>query len=190
MAKESLRVVESRNIRFYVSDLYAQKFNAVVSGEEFSDRYNRDYFNVMDEQEHASKINALPSDVQAEHDKLNQSNLVIFHFPFWWWSVPAIMKGWFDRVLSRGYAYGDSGMLCDKKALLVITAETKRARFSEVARRSHDVLYSIEEGVLRYVGFKVVPAFVAAEIYTISDEERNAYKNDYRNYLQTVLDQI
>jgi NAD(P)H dehydrogenase (quinone) len=47
----------------------------------------------------------LPADVKGEHEKINRSNALAFIYPVWWSDCPAILKGWFDRVLTYGYAY-------------------------------------------------------------------------------------
>ncbi len=50
----------------------------------------------------------LPSDVLAEQTRLGRAEGLIFLFPLWWTDMPAILKGWFDRVWSYGYAYAYS----------------------------------------------------------------------------------
>ena len=49
----------------------------------------------------------LPADVREEKGKLAQAELLIVQFPLWWCGPPAILKGWFDRVLTSRFAYGD-----------------------------------------------------------------------------------
>jgi len=46
-----------------------------------------------------------PADVAAEQARLARAEGLVFIYPFWWSDVPAILKGWFDRVWSYGYAY-------------------------------------------------------------------------------------
>jgi NAD(P)H dehydrogenase (quinone) len=46
------------------------------------------------------------ADIAGEQAKLRWADAVIFQFPLWWFSMPAIMKGWFDRVYAYGFAYG------------------------------------------------------------------------------------
>ena len=45
-------------------------------------------------------------DIQAEIDKVNRADLVILNFPLYWTSVPAILKGWIDRVFVSGLLWG------------------------------------------------------------------------------------
>jgi putative NADPH-quinone reductase len=48
-------------------------------------------------------------DVAAEQHALMQADTVVFQFPFYWYSTPAILKQWQDQVLSYGFAYGNEG---------------------------------------------------------------------------------
>jgi len=169
------------------SDLYEMNFDPVAGPWEFSARLDEDYFNVMDEQKNAAENNAYNNDIRAEHDKLLKADLLIFHFPMWWWSSPAILKGWFDRVLTNGFAYGGKALLKDKKALLVITAETSGEKFTDNYRSGKDILVNIEEGTLKYVGLEIIPAFVAHSIYKISPAERELYLPQYKEYLAQVI---
>lgn len=49
----------------------------------------------------------LPADVLQEHQKIEKADCILFLYPVWWSDCPAKMKGWFDRVYSVGYAYGN-----------------------------------------------------------------------------------
>lgn len=48
-------------------------------------------------------------DVEKEQEALVQSDVVVFQFPLFWYSVPAIMKQWMDLVLAHGFAFGTGG---------------------------------------------------------------------------------
>ncbi|WP_031465882.1 NAD(P)H-dependent oxidoreductase [Sciscionella sediminilitoris] len=52
---------------------------------------------------------ALPADVRAEQRFLEGFDLIVLVFPVHWWSLPAALKGWIDRVFTRGWAYDDTG---------------------------------------------------------------------------------
>ena len=95
---------------FEITDLYAIKFNPSLKPEDFA--------------QFAGK--PMPQDVLDQQAKVTQADGLAFIFPIWWFSCPAILKGWIDRVLSRGYAYkfteaGPVSLLKNKKALLINT---------------------------------------------------------------------
>ncbi|WP_194816765.1 NAD(P)H-dependent oxidoreductase [Nocardia sp. XZ_19_385] len=50
----------------------------------------------------------VPADVAAEHRLVESADVVVVLFPVYWWSLPALAKGWIDRVFSRGWAYENS----------------------------------------------------------------------------------
>ena len=62
-------------------------------------------------------------DVQREQELLVQHDRIVFQHPLYWYSTPAIVKEWFDRVLVYGWAYGKDGdSLVGKRARSVVTA--------------------------------------------------------------------
>jgi len=84
-------------------------------------------------------------DIVAEQDALSRAQLVVWMHPVFWYSVPGLLKHWFDKVLTYGWAYGDGGKaLRGKDCLWVATtggsAETYSAAgihhraFAEFAR--------------------------------------------------------
>lgn len=79
-----------------ISDLYAANFQTDMSEEE----YEREGF--------AKTELSIPSDVLAEQEKIEKADCIIFLYPVWWSDCPAKLKGWFDRVYSVGYAYGQN----------------------------------------------------------------------------------
>ncbi|WP_232719330.1 NAD(P)H-dependent oxidoreductase [Gordonia metallireducens] len=106
------------------------------------------------------------ADVRAEQRKLADADLVILQFPLWWYGMPAILKGWFDRVFESGFAhdvpdpetgrflkYGRGG-LTGKRALVVVTAGDRRASLGPRGISGHidDVLWPILHGTLWYTG--------------------------------------
>jgi NAD(P)H dehydrogenase (quinone) len=70
----------------------------------------------------------LPDDVLAEQMKVNNADALAFIYPVWWSDCPAKLKGWFDRVLTNGYAYfyDTSGQRATqikvKKAIVICSA--------------------------------------------------------------------
>ncbi len=45
--------------------------------------------------------------MRAEQDKVAAAELLVLQFPLWWYGPPAVLKGWLDRVLTAGFAFGD-----------------------------------------------------------------------------------
>src|SRR5262249_1951982 len=113
-----------------VSDLYAMGFNPIAGPDDMSgDLANPDYFSLPREQTAAYDKGTLAPDIAAEIEKLKRADFVIFQFPVWWFGMPAILKGWADRVFARGFAYlpgrkYDTGMFKGKLAMIAATTGT------------------------------------------------------------------
>jgi glutathione-regulated potassium-efflux system ancillary protein KefF len=61
-------------------------------------------------------------DVEAEQEALQRAEVVVWQHPMYWYSVPALLKHWFDKVLSRGWAYGEGGTALRGKRCLWVTS--------------------------------------------------------------------
>ncbi|WP_367133458.1 MULTISPECIES: NAD(P)H-dependent oxidoreductase [Streptomyces] len=83
-----------------VSDLYAMKWKAALDADDFPGHPGDRPLAVMSDSERATPAGRLTPDVAAEQEKLRWSDAVILQFPLWWFSAPAILKGWIDRVFT------------------------------------------------------------------------------------------
>lgn len=129
-------------------------------------------------------------------NKLLEADILNFNFPLWWFGVPAILKGWIDRVLAYGFAYGgDYGMGKDgrfkgKKAFITVTtgspAEDYRAS-GRNKRTINNILTNIHEGVFELVGYVVIKPFVGYGVSRIPEEEREMIKSEYDKYLKKLI---
>lgn len=170
-----------------VSDLYDMKFNPVVSAADFGDRADPDYLVYALEQRHGWETKTLAPDIQAEIEKLLWADLVILNFPLFWFSVPAILKGWIDRVLISGLTYGgrrfyDRGGLKGKRAMACLTLggrEHMLDRDEAVHGRLEDMLRPLLRGTLHYVGMDVLPPFVAWHVPYVDTAARHEYLDAY-----------
>jgi putative NADPH-quinone reductase len=71
-------------------------------------------------------------DVGAEQEAAARAQRIVFQFPFWWYSVPPLLKRWMDEVLAFGWAYGPGGTSLKGKTLqLVLTAGGAEAAYRE-----------------------------------------------------------
>ncbi len=190
LAEETLR---GRGHDVQVSDLYAMNWNPVASAADFGARANPEYLVYALEQREGAKAGTIAADIQAELDKLLWADLVIFNFPIYWFSAPAILKGWFDRVLVSGICYGgkrfyDQGGLAGKKALVSVTLGGRDHMFGEGAIHGplEDMLRPILRGTLAYTGMSVLSPFVAWHVPYISNEARQDFLRQYQDRLQNL----
>lgn len=177
-----------------VSDLYAMGFNPVAGpGDIQGERADTSFFSLQNEQTAAYRAGTLAPDIAAEIRKLEQADFVILQFPVWWFGMPAILKGWADRVFVRGFAYMpgrryDAGLFKGKLGMVVTTAGTSAdpyapdGLFGDMAT----FLWPIHNGLLRYSGFDVLPPFVAYMPGRVGDGGREEYLNAYRKRLLEI----
>ncbi|XID74203.1 NAD(P)H-dependent oxidoreductase [Alkanindiges sp. WGS2144] len=173
-----------------VSDLYAMNFNPVASSADFGSRKNPDYLVYALEQRTSYDSQTIAPDIAAEIEKVKAADLIIFSFPIFWFSVPAMLKGWIDRVFISGLTYGgkrfyDQGGLKGKKAMLSFTLGGREHMFGEHAIHGEleTMLRPLLRGTLYYVGMEVLPPFAAYHVPYISQQAREQILADYKAHL-------
>ena len=103
--------LESAGHCYVLSDLYKMNFTADMSEAEYlREAYYRRELPV-------------PADVIAEQEKINSSDAIAFIFPLFWSDAPAKLVGWFSRVWTFGFAYGENRTMKQlEKALVICSA--------------------------------------------------------------------
>lgn len=196
MKDTAVETLQSLGHEVQVSDLHQMNWNPVASGDDFEVRSQPDYLVYALEQRESYKSGKFSPDIQAEIDKLKWCDVLIFNFPMYWFSVPAILKGWIDRIFISGFCYGgkrfyDQGGLKGKKGLLAFTLGGREHMFGEdkIHGEIQTMLRPLLRGSMAYVGLSVLPPFIGWHVPYISDEERQSLLKQYRKYL-TNLDQL
>uniref|UniRef100_A0A8C4MTE3 NAD(P)H dehydrogenase [quinone] 1 n=1 Tax=Equus asinus TaxID=9793 RepID=A0A8C4MTE3_EQUAS len=106
MKEAAVETLKRKGWEVAESDLYAMNFNPLISRKDISGKLkDPENFQYAVESTLAYKEGRLSPDIVAEQKKLEAADLVIFQFPLQWFGVPAILKGWFDRVLVGEFAY-------------------------------------------------------------------------------------
>ena len=111
----------------------------------------------------------MPPEVIREQQRVEWSDAIVFVFPIWWWSIPAILKGWFDRVFSFGWAWVDPNdpsktPLRPRQVMVLATAGADSAAF---AKRKYDeaFLTQLQVGTFGYCGFRDIHIKIFYEIH-------------------------
>uniref|UniRef100_A0A2D4PEX0 Flavodoxin-like fold domain-containing protein n=1 Tax=Micrurus surinamensis TaxID=129470 RepID=A0A2D4PEX0_MICSU len=146
-----------------VSDLYEMQFEPRTTRKDIvGDLYNPDHFNYGTEAWKAYENGCLTEDLIEEQKKVNKADLVIFQFPLYWFSMPAILKGWMDRVLVQGFAHDfpkcfDSGLL--------------------------------KHGILHFCGFSVLSPQICFASEYVTEEKRKEMLISWVKRLQTIWEE-
>lgn len=176
-----------------VSDLHAMNFKAVADADDFGSRGDADYLTYALEQRKNHAAGTLAPDIAAEIDKVMACELLILNAPMYWFALPAIMKGWIDRVFVSGAFYGgkrfyDRGGLKGKKALLTMTLGGRPHMFGANALHGEleTMLRPVLRGTLHYVGLTVLKPFFAYHVPYIDDDARAAIMADFCGYVASI----
>lgn len=193
---QAVATLEGQGHEVKVSDLYAMQWNPVASAADFSSRENPDYLVYALEQRLGVKNQSIAADIQGELDTLLWADLLILNFPIFWFSAPAMLKGWIDRVLVSGVCYGgkrfyDQGGLAGKRAMVTVTLGGREHMFGEGAVHGplEDMLRPILRGTLAYVGYDVLAPFVAWHVPYISTDARQDFLVGYDQRLRGLADE-
>lgn len=119
MCDEFIRGITDSGNEYIISDLYKMGFHADMTEEEYlRDANYRNTPNVAE-------------DVLAEQEKINSADAIAFIYPVFWTEAPAKLVGWFDRVWSYGFAYGEKTMKVLDKAMILCSAGNPIERLEE-----------------------------------------------------------
>jgi NAD(P)H dehydrogenase (quinone) len=171
-----------------VSDLYAMGFNPVSDRSNFTTVADPDTYKQQIEEAHAAAHDGFAPELQAEMDKLFRCDALILQFPLWWFGLPAILKGWVDRVFaSGGRIYGggkwyDNGVFVGKRAMCSVTIGGPASMYSAHGLNGPigSILFPVNHGMLYFTGFTVVEPFLVHSPARLSDDDRAAELARYR----------
>lgn len=195
----SLETLQQQGHRVMLSDLYGTRWKAVFDEQDFPGRANPDRLYFVKESGHAYSTGRQAADVEAEQRKLLSADAVIFQFPLWWFSMPAILKGWVDRVFAYGlaygykgegnrYRYGDGG-LKGRRALLSVTLGGPTSDYSPrgINGPLDQLLFPITHGTLFFAGMDVLPTYAVYGTGSITAAGVEAAKQDWRSRVEKLF---
>ncbi len=194
LKNEAVAYYESQGAEVKVSDLYAMGFDPVGGKHDFTQLENPDFFKYQMEQVHAYNNNLFETSLKEEMDKLEWCDTLIFNFPLWWFGLPAILKGWVDRVFAMGLTYGagkgvyDNGTYKNKTAFLTLTTGGPKIAYGNTGKNGdlETILYPIQHGMLYFVGMTVLPPFICFSPARIGDDERKKELERYKLFLENT----
>ncbi|MGE8498956.1 MAG: NAD(P)H-dependent oxidoreductase [Pseudomonas sp.] len=149
-------VAENSANTFEIADLTAQGFDP--------------RFSAADLRVHRTQA-APPADVQAEQARIDRADTLVLVFPVYWWSMPALLKGWIDRVFSNGWAFDfslDAGLIKKLRHLRAHLVGIAGADAGTYERHGYDTAMKtqIDHGIFDYCGATVVSSQLLLESET------------------------
>ena len=160
---KTIETLKNLNLEYRLIDLYKDFKKIALDGDDF---------------EALNKGNYL-EDVKKFQEDIVWADKLIFIFPVWWWSYPAILKGFIDRVFVKGFAYdfdekGLKKLLKNEKALVFMTTggpkeEYEKNNLIEILKRP------FSEGVLSFCGIENTEIHIFFAVPTSTLEERQSH---------------
>ncbi|MFC5406351.1 NAD(P)H-dependent oxidoreductase [Cohnella soli] len=121
-------------------------------------------------------LGGVEEDVSLEQSYVSWADHVTFIYPLWWMGMPAVLKGYVDRVFSYGFAHKyvdgvQTGLLKGKTAALIHTQNKSQEEY-EASGMEQSMRLTIDKGIFEYCGFEVTRHFVFDSILSSTAEER------------------
>jgi NAD(P)H dehydrogenase (quinone) len=193
MTRQARETLTAAGHQVVVSDLYAMGFDPVSDRRNFTTVRDAAFLRQQDEEAYASEHDGFAPDVQSEMDKLFACDVLILQFPLWWFGLPAILKGWVDRVFAEGRAFGggrmyERGVFAGKRAMCAVTTGGRAPLFADDGPHGslERNLYPVHHGILAFTGFSVVRPFAVHAPHRMSEDERTAHLAAYRDRLLSL----
>lgn len=197
---EGLAALEAAGHSWELSDLYAMKWKAALDRDDYAGEPDDDR-GLGPASEHAYRTGTLSEDVRGEHAKLARADAVVFQFPLWWYGVPAILKGWIDRVFVMGYAYGvpdprhpgrslrfGEGVFEGKRGLVLTTIGGPEPAYGPrgISGQLDQVLFPLLHGALWYAGMSVLPPVAVHRANRFSEQQYAAAAQQVRERIAAI----
>lgn len=164
-----------KGCEFIVKNLYASNFNPMLTMGDFIKMKN----------------GTVSDDVAIEHLDVGWADALVFIYPVWWCGPPAIVKGWFDRVMTDGFAFtfktdgSHVGLLQNKRALVLTTSAMKQGQMNQkgltVAMEN-----IILQGIMNYCGINNSTYRNFFEVPDTDDLNRNQMLKDVEELIDSI----
>ena len=178
---------------FRSSNLHEMRFDPVSSRDNFTTIKDPDFLKLQIEEMLATEVNGFSLEIEAEIGKVEWCDLMIWQFPLWWFGMPAMLKGWVDRVFAMGRVYGgdrfyDAGVFRGKRAMLSLTTGGPDEAYRKGAFNGdiNAILRPIQRGMLQFVGFDVLEPHIVYGPARLSEEQRKERLATYASRLQGI----
>ena len=180
-----------------MSDLYTMGFDPVSDRRNFQSVKDENYLKQQAEEVFATEQNSFSPDVEAEIQKLEAADAVIFSFPLWWFGMPAILKGWCDRVLAAGRVYGGTKLYetgignSRKRGMVLMTTGGGPDPYGGrgVNPPMDIIMQPIQHGVFWFNGILPLEPFIAWSPARISDEQRKDFLESLSQRMAGLFDE-
>lgn len=135
-----------------------------------------------------SKYPDFKINIEEEQKLLLENDVIIFQFPMYWLSSPALLKEWFDTVFSYNFAYGENYKLEGKIFAVATSTGGSKEQYQETGENKFTVesILNSFEASANYVKMTYKEPFITYSTFTITNEELEKSALDYKNYINNL----
>ena len=200
LVEVSVETLQQQGHEVLLSDLYGMQWKAVFDEHDFPFRADPQRLSFVTESGHSYATGQQAPDIESEQRKLLAADAVILQFPLWWFGMPAILKGWVDRVFANRLAYGFKGAgnryrygeggFKGKRALLSVTVGGPANDYSPrgINGPLEQLLFPITHGTLFFPGMDVLPTYAVYGTGGIPAERVATAKAAWRLRLERLFE--
>ncbi|PHA00064.1 NAD(P)H dehydrogenase [Bacillus pseudomycoides] len=158
-----------------VRDLYAINFNPILAANDFIS---------------FSQGNT-PADIKTEQEHITWADVITFIYPVWWTGLPAILKGYVERVFSQGFAftYGPNGVdkfLTGKKGLLLSTMGNSKENY-DASGMFEAMKKTTDAGIFDFTGIETVEHAFYTSVPSVDNETRTQYLEEVKELVNRLF---
>ncbi|HUO76603.1 MAG TPA: NAD(P)H-dependent oxidoreductase [Thermodesulfovibrionales bacterium] len=158
-----------------IRDLYQMEFNSILKSEDFANMQR----------------GSVARDVKEEQELIRSAEVMIFVYPLWWAGMPAMLKGYIDRVLTEGFAYrisdeGIAGLLAGKKVFLFTTMGASMGDYEE-SGFFKSMGQITDTGVFAFCGCEVLGHKYFPSVPYVTDSDRKKMLEEVRELVKQNL---
>ena len=178
-----------------LDDLVREGFTGDLTRADLAPAPDADLVQIMWEQEGATARDGYAPAVLDQMRRLQAADLVVTAFPFWWFSVPGVLKSWIDRVFANGVGYGHDpyvdGPLRGKRALAAVAIGGSVDNYGPNGTMGdiHALLNPLLHGTFGYAAMDVLDPFLVYEADGPDDARRAAELERLRVRLAAIADE-
>lgn len=170
-----MKELKGKNKDVTVRDLYKLNFNPVLSTGDMV----------------ALQSGSVPEDIKKEQKYISSADTIIVIFPIWWSAMPAMLKGYIDRVFAYGFAFditedGAVGLFKGKKVFLISTTGATKENY-EQAGAFEMMTNSIDRAIFQFTGMKVIEHKYFSAVPSVSDKERKQMLEEVKGLVRDKL---
>jgi NAD(P)H dehydrogenase (quinone) len=167
------KIFHENNHQVVVRDLYEIKFNPVLSKSDL-ESIDKDIY---------------PVDIMREQKFITWADLICFVYPIWWSGMPAILKGYIERVFGEKFAFEyvdgkPKPLLEGKNIMLFNTTGSKRVFENQIFKNALNII--TEDCIFKFCGMNIIEHKYFEAVSKVSEEKRKEYLNQVISIAQKV----